>query len=545
MSRKTRKTNNPPKSNLPGGMKNLKIVSKKPSRTPTLVENFEKIRANYESIQENRTNNIVTGVNPNGSGADWHVKNDWEYLKIVESARYADRNNVVIGQAVSRVINNVLQGGINLNSDTGDPDLDRYLTVRWEEYINDPDQCDLSQEDNLLSLARTALRGLLVDGDIFILPTTEGVQLVEGHRCRTPKNKKENVTLGVELDGYRRHIAYWLTKEKSNNSAITGYNDITRYRTRDENGNKQIIQLCDRRRISQTRGISALTPTLQVAHKHDDLQFAQLIKAQVAAAYAVIRERDVAMEAPPLDPGEVTPGDPGSPEYVLMQQMMSSGIDIGPGMEWIGAPGERISGFSPNIPNTEFFEHAKMLLTFLSINLDLPLAVLLLDPSETNFSGWRGAIDQARAGWSKLQKIMIEKFYRPIYIQKVREWNITDRLLKNENIYTLTKHTWNPPYWAYIDPSKDAQGDKIILDNNLNSRRNLLSRRGLDIDDVDRQIILDKKRYIIQAVEAAHEINTIHPEARVNWREIANIQATDPAYIDDNTANNEGDNQDV
>jgi len=124
------------------------------------------------------------------------------------------------------------------------------------------------------------------------------------------------------------------------------------------------------------------------------LQFAQLIKAQIAAAYAVIRERDIQMETPPLDPGEVTPGDPGSPEYQLIQEMMRTGVEIGPGMEWIGAPGERLSGFSPNIPNTEFFQHAKMLLTFLAINLDLPLAVLMLDPSDTNFSGWRRGLEQ-------------------------------------------------------------------------------------------------------------------------------------------------------
>jgi len=35
-------------------------------------------------------------------------------------------------------------------------------------------------------------------------------------------------------------------------------------------------------------------------------------------------------------------------------------------------------------------------LGILAVNLDLPLCVFLLDASETNYSGFRGAIDQAR-----------------------------------------------------------------------------------------------------------------------------------------------------
>jgi len=228
-------------------VKSVKIIPPTPTvprKTPTLVENFEKIRANYESIQENRVNNQIKNYNINGAGADWHIRDDWEYLKLIESARSADRNNVVIGQAVSRVINNVLQGGIGLNADTGDPEIDRYLTQKWDEFQNDPDICDVAQEDNLLSLARTALRGLIVDGDILIRPTPQGVQLIEAHRVRTPKNNSKNIVLGVELDDLRRHLGYWITQQDGwgyySNSTDA---KITRYRTRAERGEKELIQL--------------------------------------------------------------------------------------------------------------------------------------------------------------------------------------------------------------------------------------------------------------------------------------------------------------
>ena len=39
---------------------------------------------------------------------------------------------------------------------------------------------------------------------------------------------------------------------------------------------------------------------------------------------------------------------------------------LSPGAEyWPDYTGERITAFSPNIPNAEFFDHAKLLLTFI------------------------------------------------------------------------------------------------------------------------------------------------------------------------------------
>ena len=56
-----------------------------------------------------------------------------------------------------------------------------------------------------------------------------------------------------------------------------------------------------------------------------------------------------------------------------------------------------------------------MLLGILAVNLDLPLCVFLLDASETNYSGFRGAIDQARQRWREIQSWMMGSFHGPVY----------------------------------------------------------------------------------------------------------------------------------
>ena len=57
----------------------------------------------------------------------------------------------------------------------------------------------------------------------------------------------------------------------------------------------------------------------------------------------------------------------------------------------------------------------------------LPLCVFLLDASETNYSGFRGAIDQARQRWREVQSWMMTSFHGPVYEWKVRQWAVNAR----------------------------------------------------------------------------------------------------------------------
>jgi capsid protein len=177
-------------------------------------------------------------------------------------------------------------------------------------------------------------------------------------------------------------------------------------------------------------------------------------------------------------------------------------------MEIFGYPGEKLIGFSPNVPNQEFFQHATLLLSILAVNLDLPVAVLMLDPSNTNFSGWRGAIDQARQRFQVIQRDHIARLHRPVYLWKVRQWLAEDAALRRAaERLNIFGHRWNPEAWPYIEPVKDAMGD-VIEDRNLrNSARRLAARRGIDYEDLVTEIVEDRSRMIRRAHEEAERLN--------------------------------------
>ncbi|MCA9018361.1 MAG: phage portal protein, partial [Planctomycetaceae bacterium] len=340
-------------------------------------------------------------------------------------------------------------------------------------------------------------------------------------RVRTPRTTL-NVVHGFLLDKRRRKKEAWITKDNlSPLSTVNRVGDMVKVPMRDKRGYRQAFHVYNPKRISQTRGITHLAAISDYVGMLDDIQFAKLVQQQIVSCFAIIRQKDAFPGVngnPDTASGErstITLGDGNS--------LISEGIR--PGMEIEGLPGETISGFSPNVPNNEYFQHAHLILTVLAINLGLPVAVLLLDPSQTNFSGWRGAMDQARTGFKKIQSWMTERFHSPVYEWKVRQWLVRDpelrRAHQDPNI-NLFGHRWNPPDWDYIEPLKDATADVVQQDNCLNSPRRIQSKRGRDWEDVYAEIIEDRSKAIRAAITESQLINNEFKDLPqpIHWREL-------------------------
>lgn len=492
----------------------------------SVMSAFEAIRADYDMAKESRFRRRLTGYSPMGSGADYHYRSESDFLKMMELARSIDRNDIVVGQGVTRLVDNVLQGGFKLDPETGDADLDKILKEKWYAWCEDADACDFAGERDFNEIAETALRDTIVDGDQLFIPLKSGhIETMEAHRCRTPRNTKRNVVHGVLLDEVsRKRLEYWFTKENVDPlRQITAVSEIKALRARDAAGNRMVFHLHLAKRGSQTRGVSAFAPVVNAVGMHDDIQFAKLVQQQLVSMFAIIRERD------PNGTYGPNPAFGSSEDETMDDGTTRTMTELAPGMEITAMPGEKITGFSPNIPNAEYFEHVKMILTFIAVNLGIPRHVLLLDPSDTNFSGWRGAIDQAKYGFRRLQRRMISKFYTPIYQWKVRQWIANDEIVSfaaSKAGINVFKHCFIPPYWDYIEPNKDAEADVTIIGNRLNSRREQLGKRGLDIESVDRDACDDQANWIRLCLSKAKEINDEFPEAGITWRDIDAMVAT-------------------
>jgi lambda family phage portal protein len=481
----------------------------------TLQSTFDAIRNDYDMSRASRFVRKRNGVAPQGSGADYHYRTESQYYRDIEQARDMDRNDAVIGILADRRVDNIVQSGFKLDPKTGDKGLDTEIWNRWQEFSNDPDKCDIAGECTWSEIERHCARAESIDGDIVVTGTEEGsFQVIEAHSIQT-KSKVDDTFLGVTTDRYGKRLQYHVLEE-TNVFGTKG--DSTPIDVRDANGRRQVFHVYNPKRVLQTRGVTQIAPVFSYAGMLEDINFAKLVQQQVVSCFAIFRKM--------ASGGSNLPGVAGygesSTETTEGGTRQIEGIS--PGMEITGKPGEELQGFSPNVPNSEYFQQVKLIMQVLGVNFGLPLCLVLMDGSETNFSGWRGAVDEARKGFVADQLNLVRRLHKPGYewwLSRLIEEDSEIRNWSNKPKIKIYGHNWNLPTWSYIEPVADAEGDATQLRNALTSPRRLHNARGGDWEETAEEIIEDNLYAISKAAEKATEFNAANPTSPpLNWRDL-------------------------
>ena len=500
------------------------------------VTSFFNARSDYDAARETRYRRRRK-TPAHGRGANYHFRTESDYLRIMEYARDFERNDGVVSSLIDRSVINEIQSGFTCKFNTGDPRLDDDLEARWTEDREDPEAIDVDGNMNFLEMEYVTSVREKVCGDIFGNLVDKGrVELLEGHRARSPYRTKKHIVHGVELaEGTNRPIRYWFTKNEMDPfrpMSQVRLRDLAPIEAKDSDGFPRILHLFHRRRSSQTRGISAFAPVFDQVTMRDDIDFAKMLQQQIASCFAIFKERSMAWDGPPDPHGE------GRRQNALTGRYLE---DYRPGLVYAGEPGETLKGFSPNVPNPEYFHHVKWILTVISLNLGLPLVIALMDASETNFSGWRGALDQAKLGWRHNQRNRVCRWHRPFMRHRVRYYGETDTALGNAIRRRIARpngkvdpfrHYWCPPAWPYIEPSKDAMADLIKEANGQTSpRRRSLERTNVPWATLAPEIVEDRGLMIRLAVKEAKAINEEFDLAgtpfEVHWERLATLPTAD------------------
>lgn len=517
----------------------------------TIQSEFADIRADYDATRYSRFVRRRTGVAPMGAGADYHFRTEKEYYDLIEQARDMDRNDGLVGILADRRVDNIVQSGFTLDPKTGDKGLDNALWQWWEDLSTDPDQCDVTGECTWKEIERQACRSESIDGDIIITGTEDGTfQLLESHLIRT-KSKTDDTFLGVTTDAVGRRLQYHVADELSQ---FGQFGDVTPVDVRNDDGIRQVFHVFNPKRANVTRGVTQLAPVFSLSGMLEDINFAKLVQQQVVSCFAVFRKMAAGGNRLPSADGY---GDAKTETTAAGSRQLEG---VSPGMEVIGQPGEELQGFSPNVPNSEYFQQVKLILQIIGVNFGLPLCLVLMDGSETNFSGWRGAVDEARKGFIADQMNLVRRLNRPAYI-----WRLWYELQQKGSQFKksfsklqqgIFRHNWNLPTWSYIEPVADAQGDAEQLKNALTSPRRLHAARGKDWEEIAEESIADNAFAIQKAQTQAAAINAKFPNGpQITWRDLialpmpagTTMAMQDPAAIavQEKTAGQSGDSGDT
>ena len=483
---------------------------------------FADIRADYDATRQSRFVRRRTGVAAQGSGADYHFKNESSFYALIEQARDMDRNDSLVGILADRRVDNIVQGGFTLDPNTGDKKLNADLWQWWEDFSNDPDQCDIAGECTWKEIERQACRSESIDGDIVVTGTEDGsFQMIESHLVRT-KSTTTDTFLGVTTDNRGKRHQYHIAEE----TGVFGqFGDSTPIEVRDAEGVRQVFHVYNPKRVNVTRGVTQLAPVFSISGMLEDINFAKLVQQQVVSCFAIFRKLAAGQSGLPSADGVYGEGT---------TETTASGVrqieGVSPGMEVIGQPGEELSGFSPSVPNSEYFQQVKLILQILGVNFGLPLCLVLMDGSETNFSGWRGAVDEARKGFVADQLNLVRRLNKPAYNWKLRQYiesgsaGSAMRSAARKLGDTFYRHNWNLPTWSYIEPVADSEGDASQIRNTQTSPRRQRASRGMDWETIVEESVEDNAYAIQAASKQADKINAQFPDSpKLTWRDLISL----------------------
>lgn len=434
-----------------------------------------------------------------------------------ETARAMDRSDGLPGQLVEKLADRVMFPHFRVEPATGDRVLDDDLRLAFDEWAGDPRRCDAEGLRTCGQLAWQRFISTVLDGDVFALLRDDGrIQHAEADRCVDPDGAAAAdrvITNGIEL-AQGVPVAAWLTDDPQATSSAYPYvvsAASRRFPFHDPNGLRILLHCYSTHRFSAHRGYTWWAPVMTSMGILDDAIFSLLLRVQNDAALAGVAEQATDGRFPQV--GQAQPQTDGNGESVAVKANAVIRLPAG----------SKFASWAPRQPTSDQLAFLKKIVQQAAGPFHMPYCVLMLDASETNFSGYRGALSEARLDWSRMQQDRISQEHRPIYLWQALRLlpSLGETARRLAATGRFFRHTWIPTGWPYIEPVKDAMGDILQRDNYLQSPRAILAGRGRNYEQVARETIQDHGRLIELAIAEAKRLNALDAAAKVDWREVA------------------------
>lgn len=498
----------------------------------------EQFKSDYDAAFGSDHARARLGVSAMGSGSDYHIRSEAAYFRMLELVRDLRRNDSIIEATIGRSALNIVGDSFLPAPDTGDRKLDADLFDEFVGWGADADLCDESGEHTFHELLALNVHNTLADGDVITLGLDNGrLQMHESHLCRNPRGGEhaKKCVIGVEVNGTRRREAYHLRAESVNPRRVSFSQASTRYPVRDpKTGIRQVFHSYFPTRYSATRGMTALAPVVMIAQMFEDLNFAKVVQAKIMSLFHFYRYRAA------TGPTDGLPTGPAPVGATSTEQRADGSTrtmdDAEPGTEIFTDPGEEIRTITAaGTPNAEYFPHAKLLLTLIGINVGQPYVMVMMDASESNFTGWRAAVEEARRGFRRNQQSTVNRYASPIY-----RWWLARKIAKSAALRAAEKrigkriysHAYRLPTWPYVSPAEDAATGLLRVKNGLTSPRRYHGELSQDWEEIATETVADNAYAIKKAMAQANAINAdLPPEQHIHWRELLALPAPDGVAI--------------
>lgn len=412
----------------------------------------------------------------NGS-ANWRVTNQSAELTdrynrdtVRARGRDLERNSDMLNSVTGAFKRNVFGNGFMLRAKTNEPEIDLALNTAWKRWCK-KQNCDVTATQCFNQLMRMCVQRKKVDGGIILLKryTAQGfipfqLQAIEVDELDTtqtqPKKKGNRVVGGIEYNRWNRPEGYWFQQYDLEGSFSLESVFVEA---------KDVIFYFSKRRPSQIREMSDLSPTLSRIRDANEFMTAVSVKERIAACLSVFIKK--------LNPSngfgrDVTGSKSGTYE----------GKTISPGMIRELDPGDDVSVVNPNGQSTDATTYIKLMQHMIGAGQGLSYEATSRDMSETNYSSARQGMIEDELTYDDEKELLMEvmdEIYETFVISCVLSGIIqVTGFWENKEKYM--GHTWTAAPKKWIDPAKEATANKTALNTGQKTYQQLAAENGRD-----------------------------------------------------------------
>ncbi len=415
----------------------------------------------------------------NGNGnANWRVTNQsaeitdrYDRETVRARTRDLERNSDMLNSVISAFKRNVFGSGYALTPATGSEETNEILLGAWKRWCK-KQNCDVTGTQSFNQIMRMCVQRKKIDGGILILKryTSQGflpfqIQTMEVDELDIsqiqPRKKGNRVVGGIEYNRWNRPQGYWFRQYDIEGSQILESVYVEA---------KDVIFYFTKRRPSQIREMSDLSPTVTRIRDANEFMTAVSVKERIAACLAVFIKKTNPSNAP----GREARSKPGRPSY--------DGKTIAPGMIRELDPNDGVEVVNPNGQATDATNYIKLMQHMIGAGQGLSYEATSRDMSETNYSSARQGMIEDGLTYDDEKELLLEamdEIYETFVISCVLAGVVqAPDFWGNKEKYLAHRWTEAPKKW--IDPSKEATANRIALSTGQKTFKEIAAENGRD-----------------------------------------------------------------
>jgi lambda family phage portal protein len=403
-------------------------------------------------------------------------------------------NNDYARKFVGLVQNNIIgPDGVRLQARVEDkpnvPDrlANKSIEAAWSDWSA---RCDVTGQLGLRDLCDNLVGSLPSDGEFMVRmvlgadagnPYGLALQVIDVDRIDTSynvsaANGRNAVIMGVEVDAYRRPLAYHLYASHPTDGIQGG-------RQRVRMDARHIIHRFKVSRAEQVRGIPWMAPGMLSLHHLGSFKLAALLNAEHGAnhyGFFTTADGDAPLGDKDADGNTITVSQPGVYDTL--------------------PAGTTFTAHESKYPNEVFGPFVKTTLQRIASGWGVTYHSLANDLEGVSFSSIRSGTIEERDRWAADQAWFISAFLEPVY-QAWLQMALLMGAIKMPNGSALpaakaakfAAHEWQPRRWDWVDPKADTEARILTVKAGLVAPQDIAASMGYDFDDTMAKIAAAQK----------------------------------------------------